>query len=90
MNMANFDFRSMKLLLLNLLVCCILPLFLMVLLRRGALALPISGLILMIWGDRQSFLGICGEIRSSILIFFRRARRQTWLPTTSLHRTRWL
>ena len=42
MNMANFDFRSMKLLLLNLLVCCILPLFLMVLLRRGALALPIS------------------------------------------------
>ena len=55
MNMANFDFRSMKLLLLNLLVCCILPLFLMVLLRRGALALPISGLILMVWGIANHF-----------------------------------
>ena len=57
MNMANFDFRSMKLLLLNLLVCCILPLFLMVLLRRGALALPISGLILMVWGIANHFFG---------------------------------
>ena len=57
MNMANFDFQSIKLLLLNLLVCCILPLFLMVLLRRGALALSISGLVLIVWGIANHFFG---------------------------------